>query len=157
VIIDPLYLCLLAGNVEGRQASNLYDMGPLLLGIAQTCLDAGATPILVHHARKQNQAIRGREGEPLDLEDLAYSGVAEFARQWLLVARREEFDPEVGEHELWLSVGGSAGHAGLYGLDVREGVLDDAFGGRQWQVIVQSATKTIQANARAKEERKKQT
>ncbi len=156
VIIDPLYVCLLAGNAEGRQASNLFDMGPLLLQVAKSCLEAGTTPILVHHARKQNQAPKGRNGEPLDLEDLAYSGMAEFARQWLLISRREKFDPELGKHELWLSVGGSAGHSGLYALDVQEGVMNDDFGGRQWYVKVDTASKAIQARNRDKDAKKQQ-
>lgn len=37
IIIDPLYLCLLAQN-EKAQASNLYDMGPLLLELSEICL-----------------------------------------------------------------------------------------------------------------------
>lgn len=156
VIIDPLYLCLLGGNAQGRQASNLFDMGPLLLNIAQACLQAGTTPILVHHARKQNQVMKGKEGEPLDLEDLAYSGVAEFARQWMLISRRERFDAEVGEHKLWLSVGGSAGHAGLYALHVQEGVMDDHFGGRKWLATVEAASKAIQARKKKQAERKQQ-
>jgi replicative DNA helicase len=156
VIIDPLYLCLLRGNAGGLQPSNMFDMGPLLLNGARACLNAGTTPVFVHHAHKQNQARRGRSGEPLDLEDLAYSGVAEFARQWLLISRRENFDPELGEHKLWLTVGGSAGHTGLYGLDVREGVMNDSFGGRQWLVTVEVASKAIQASNRVKEERKEQ-
>jgi len=150
VIIDPLYLCLLAGDTQGRQAGNMFDMGPLLLRVAQACLAAGATPVLVHHARKQNQNGRAKGSEPLDLEDLAFSGVAEFARQWVLLSRREKFDPDVGKHELWLSVGGSAGHAGLYGVDVREGVMDDGFGGREWQVTVYGAPQIVQGRQRAK-------
>jgi replicative DNA helicase len=156
VIIDPLYLCMLAGAGEGIQASNLFHVGPLLLDVAEACLGAGATPVLVHHTRKQNQVLRGRDSEPLDLEDLAYSGVAEFARQWLLVSRREKFDPEVCEHKLWLAVGGSAGHSGLYGVDVREGAMDASFGGRQWRVTVQPGSQAVQAARLAKEEQKKQ-
>ena len=43
VIIDPLYLCLFDG-APGLSASNLYDVGPLLLRAAKASLDAGATP-----------------------------------------------------------------------------------------------------------------
>jgi replicative DNA helicase len=153
VIIDPLYLCLLAGNA-GLQASNVYQMGPLLLAAARTCLDAGATPILVHHTTKMSQPGRGDNHEPLELDNLAFAGVAEFARQWIIVSRRERFDPDAGDHKLWLNVGGSAGHCGLYGVDIREGILNDRFSGREWLVAVQSATNARAAVAKAKREQK---
>src|SRR5262249_24544074 len=156
VIVDPLYLCLLAGNPGGRQASNMFDVGPILFNVTQACLDAGTTPAFVHHTRRLDPGQRGRETEPLGLDDLAYAGVAEFARQWLLISRSEPFNPEAGQHKLWLSLGSSAGHSGLYAVDVREGILDDAFGGRQWQVSVQQPSKAIEASARAKEECRKQ-
>src|SRR5690606_34992919 len=43
-----------------------------------------------------------------------------------------------GHHELWMSVGGSAGHSGLWGLNIDEGTRQDA-GGRRWDVEVLSA------------------
>ncbi len=140
VIIDPLYLCLLRGNASA-QATNMYDMGPLLSNICQICLQAGATPILVHHFRKGGQAYkRGPNAiqAPPELDDLAFAGIGEYARQWLLVGRRKMFCPASGLHELWLSVGGSAGHFGIYGVNIREGVMSNDFRGRVWKVTTRS-------------------
>jgi replicative DNA helicase len=136
LFLDPLYLSLLAGGGEsGPQASNVYQMGPLLLGVARACLDVGCTPILAHHFRLQRS---DHYAEP-QLEDLAYSGVQEFARQWVLLGRRSKYEPGTGQHRLWLSVGGSAGHSGLWALNIDEGVTDENFSCRQWQVSVSPA------------------
>jgi hypothetical protein len=55
-----------------------------------------------------------------------------------------------------LRAGGSAGHAGLYALDIAEGVYDPetADGGRRWDVTVRQATEARAEARRDRENRK---
>lgn len=153
VFIDPAYLCLLAGSPD-LNASNMFDVGPLLLRIAKLCREVGTTLILLHHTNKPASMLRMSTGEPLELEDLAYSGFQEFARQWVLINRRQKYEPGTGKHEMWLNLGGSAGVSGLWAVDVDEGRLNDDFGGRKWFITVSSAEAARERIAEAKEQKK---
>lgn len=115
VVVDPAYLCLGAGG----DAGNLMAQGQLLRGPSDVCQKLGATFILAHHTRKGGKF---NPFDPPELEDIAWAGFQEYARQWLLLGRREPYEPGTGEHRLWLNLGGSAGHSSLWGLDVSEGV-----------------------------------
>lgn len=149
--IDPLYLCLLSGLTQDVSASNVYQIGPLLLDVARTVLSVGCTPIILHHAKKDS----GKEGRPLELTDLTMSGIAEFARQWLLLSRIELF--EAGKpNRLWMNGGGSCGQSGLWEVTIDEGVLNDDFTGRIWDVAVATAGEVIKAKKDDAAERKRQ-
>ena len=141
VVIDPLYLCLLSGD-ESLDASSMFDVGPVLMRTAIACKDAGAMPALAHHSRKDL-----KPGEPMELEHLAFAGIQEFARQWILVNRRERFDADTGASRLFLSGGGSAGQSGEWYVDVTEGRLGEDFSGRRWEVSVTGAADGIEAAA----------
>ena len=125
VVIDPFYLCL--GDVD---AKSLFEMGPALRIVSEILLKAGCTPAICHHANRMLKT-----GEPMELADLAYSGLEQFARQFLLLNRREKYQSD-GVHDMWLRVGGSAGHGGLWGLHIEEGLTGGDGGGRHWDVGV---------------------
>lgn len=128
---DPAYmmLCGLGGG-----ASNLFEVGRFLSVITEICQKTGITPIINHHTIKS----AGRDGEPLELESIAFAGFQEWARQWLLLNRREKYNPDkAGDHKLWMTSGGSAGHTGCWGVDIAEGSIHD-FGGRKWDVSITS-------------------
>ncbi len=143
LIIDPLYLAL-----PGNDAGNLYIQGQYLRTVGELCQKHGTTLVLVHHTRKN---VGGNPFDPPELADIAWSGCQEFARQWLLIGRRERYEPGSGTHRLWLNVGGSAGHSGCWAIDIEEGT-NDASQGRSWDVSVSSAGEArAEATARAAE------
>lgn len=132
VVIDPAYLCT---PLAADKANNLFAMGELLRSVNDVCQDAGCTLLIAHHMKRTGVAH-----DPPELSDAAWSGWAEWARQWLLINRREKYDPDSnGEHKLWFAVGGSAGHSGLWGVDIEEG-RRDAPEGRYWDVTVRPAS-----------------
>ncbi len=147
LVADPAYLCLDLGD----DAGNLFSVGKKLAELTELMHDTGCTIGIVHHNRKN---IGGEAFAPPELESIAWSGFQEWARQWILLGRREAYDPEVaGSHKLWLSVGGSAGHSGLWALDIEEGSRKDQ-GGRRWDVSVETASTAIAATIEQREELK---
>ncbi|TWT68397.1 AAA family ATPase [Crateriforma conspicua] len=148
VVADPAYLML-----DGERAGNVFAMGEQLRIFADIAAESDATPILIHHATKNN--LNATDYQPLELKDLAWAGFAEFARQWLLLSRRERYAEGSGEHRLWLSVGGSAGHNGCWGLDVIEGHPDDV-GGRRWEASIDSAKNSKEIAKQAAEAQREQ-
>lgn len=128
VILDPAYLAL-----DGENQNNVFAMGSQLKLFAELAIEASATPIIIHHTRKQT--TNGSEFQPLELADLSGAGFAEFARQWILISRRQRYVEGTGDHHFWMTIGGSAGHSGCWAVDIAEGSPDDETG-RRWEVNV---------------------
>jgi len=149
LIVDPAYLCLLSGTSQ-INPGNVFAMGEILKEIGDLGTATGCTIIIAHHTRKATQ--KRERFQPTDLEDLAMSGFAEFARQWILLGRRIEYESD-GHHRIWLSVGGSAGHSGCYAVNVDEGPPNGPFSQRTWLVEVEHAARAIEAEKVAKHQR----
>lgn len=115
-IIDPLYQTL-----DDQQSSVILN-GQQLAMLSKHIERIGATPVMIDHVKRSSQ--NAKDFQPLELEDITGAGKAEFFRQWMLLSRRSRFEPsEAGSplsHELWLSLGGSAGHASTWALDIDE-------------------------------------
>ena len=130
LIVDPAYMAL-----PGNDAANLFVFGQLLRSMSELCQKHGVALILCHHTKKSANLT----SDPLELESIAWSGFAEFARQWIMLNRRAPYIPGSGSHNLWMAVGGSVGHGGLWGLDIEEGIYGDP-GGRRWDVNILDTT-----------------
>jgi hypothetical protein len=126
LVIDPAYLAM-----PSTDSGNLFAQGELLRGMNDVCQAHNVTMLLCHHMRKG----KATKAKPPELDELAWAGFQEWARQWLLLSRRAKYQPGSGRHELWLSVGGSAGHSGEWAVDIAEGVYD-GFTPRRWEVKV---------------------
>jgi len=149
-VLDPLYLMLLSGETA-NQAGNVFAMGSALAPLGEIGQRTRCTMIVLHHFRKSGQPD---PEEPAAIEELSQSGVSEWCRQWALLARRSPYAAD-GHHELYLRCGGSFGHAGLWGVDVDEGLLDpDTLDGRRWDVAVRPIRDVRDEARRAAENRK---
>jgi hypothetical protein len=147
VALDPAYLMM-----PGGDAGNLFIQGEMLLTLSRLCQRLGVTLIICHHTRKHRSADLG-SFDPPELEDIAWAGFQEFARQWILVGRRERYSADTGDHRLWLNFGGSAGHGGLWAVDASEGSIGDV-GGRHWDVTLSKAADVRDAAEQRRAERK---
>lgn len=143
VIFDPAYMCIEGDGNEG----NLFSMGRKLRRITELCEKAGAMMILVHHSRKNVLAPY----QPPELEDIAWAGFQEFARQWILISRRQRYEPGTGQHKLHLCCGGSAGHGGQWGIDISEGIRKDGRL-RHWEIQALDVSEIRQEEAARRRE-----
>jgi hypothetical protein len=150
-VIDPLYLSLFTAETAGR-SGDLYTMGATFEPLTAVCRETGASILLVHHFRKN----RGDDQqEPCSLEELSQAGLAEVARWWILLERREPYGGD-GKHALWLRVGGSEGHASFWGLDIDEGLTADSEGNQRTTKWETALSRVQDAKAEAKRQREAQ-
>lgn len=145
VDIDPFYLCL--GDVDEK---SLFQVGNVLRAVSNVVQRTGRTISIAHHTNG-----RLTTGEVPGLQHLAYSGFAQFARQWMLINRRSTYVGD-GSHNLWMVIGGSVGHGGLWDVQIEEGVTGMDFGGRRWDVTVTDASEARSTEAAEKEAKKEE-
>jgi len=124
-IIDPAYLAMHTTKTA-VQAGNVFMAGALLGEITKIGQETGCTIGLVHHFRKGGAVSYDSAAT---LEELAMAGFGEWARQWILLNRREKYKMD-GYHKLWVNTGGSAGHGDTYALDIDEGKCPN----RKWTI-----------------------
>ncbi|MEN6557313.1 MAG: AAA family ATPase [Thermoguttaceae bacterium] len=141
LFIDPVFMAM-----DGADAGNLFIQGQLLRRVSELCQERGCTLVLLHHVKKGS----GNDYQPIELSAISWSGFAEAARQWILVNRREPYEPGSGLHRLHLCVGGSAGHGGYWGIDVDEGQYQ-AGTDRLWNVSVLDSTEIKTAGSDRKD------
>ncbi|MGA2034437.1 MAG: AAA family ATPase [Thermoguttaceae bacterium] len=147
VILDCAYRC-----IPGDKVSNQFAMGEVLDSIGNALESVGATLVLLCHTPKHVAA-----GEPLELDNLAFAGFSEFAAQWLIVNRRQRYEPGTGRHALWGVIGGRAGHSGTFAIDLDEGEFHQGED-REWRVAVARGdeARKEQQGQREKEREEKQ-
>jgi hypothetical protein len=137
--LDPVYL-MFPGL--GDKATSIFEMGARLVELSRIVADCGCGLTLIHH-------FRGLNGDPYqepELGWLSHAGFAQWARWWWLLNRRSKYDPENrGFHELWLHLGGSAGHSAAYAIDVDEGLQPS----HAWNVTFRYASEARGSRARA--------
>lgn len=126
-VIDPVYLAMPDCDV-----ANLFQVGQRLQVLSNLTAQTSCGFVLLHHARKR---IGDERYVMPELDHIAWAGFQEWARQWILLNRREAYEPGTGTHRLWLSYGGSAGHIGAWGLDIQEGTRTRTTS-RSWQLQV---------------------
>lgn len=144
-IIDPLYQTL-----DDQQASVIAN-GQQLASLGQQIQKIGALPIMLDHTKRSSE--NSRTCQPLQLEDVSGAGKAEFFRQWMLLGRRDRFEPGeqgIHEHKLWLTLGGSHGHASQWAFDIAETNLSPT--DRQYDFQIESFGKHIEASRKKQKE-----
>jgi hypothetical protein len=111
-------------------------MGQALRPIAEIGQKTKCLIGLVHHFGKWTAS--NQDFSPAELGELSQAGMAEWARQWLLLSRRSKYDHD-GKHQLYLTAGGSLGQAYQLAIDVDEGPMDsNGYFRTKWEIDVKT-------------------
>jgi hypothetical protein len=145
--LDPAYL-LFADVSEASH--NDMAMGATLRVLTELGKRTGCTIALVAHNRK-GRLQHQKKYDPPELAEIAHAGYAAWARWFVLLGTRKEFDSEAGNHSLHMRTLGSAGHSGLWALDIHEGRQANP-GGRVWQVAVKTAAEVREQQTQEREQ-----
>ncbi|MGC3971006.1 MAG: hypothetical protein QM775_27830 [Pirellulales bacterium] len=110
-VFDPAYLMM--SSVADSSANDMA-MGNALRVLTQLGKDTGCTICLVAHNRK-GRLQHQKKFDPPELAEIAHAGYAAWARWFVLLSTRKDFDSDIGQHWLHMRTLGSAGHSGLSG------------------------------------------
>jgi hypothetical protein len=142
---DPFYLMGLAGTKDVN-AANLFQMGPLVASIAETCLGAGCTPVIVTHNTKEASRAYGMP----EIHDITMSGIPEQAAQWILLGRKSAMKEK--PHRILANIGGREGHFCQKTLVIDDGTAD----AKRWDVKVYDYDEDEEQQARSGARERKQ-
>jgi hypothetical protein len=150
VFIDPAYLCLLNQDTAGK-AGNIFVMGNALRPLSEVGNDTKCLVGLCHHFGKWTDSTNFT---PAELAELSQAGMAEWAGNWLLLARRAPYLDD-GKHLLYLTAGNRCGTALKRAIDVDEGPMDERGHFRtKWDVRVTNLVQAAADDRLAKIEKK---
>jgi hypothetical protein len=128
LFVDPTYKAF-----AGVDDSQLSQMALHLFPISEIIDRTGCSIIMVHHNKKTPRA-GDHYAEPTQ-DDIQGTGFQQWARFFVLLNKRREWDPNSGQHWLWFKTEGSAGFGSRYFLNLTEGRRSD-HGGRVWDVAL---------------------
>lgn len=147
IFIDPAYMAL----GDDLDAGNLFSVGPRIRRLLDFGQRLGVTIVMIHHTNKNIEP-----GEVCQRHHLTQAGWRESVRQWFLLNRTEEYEPETGTFRMLANIGGSAGHSSQWALTIEQGNMKDPQG-RYWKTDVNYASVARQEAYQRQEEERERT
>jgi hypothetical protein len=116
----------------GEHASNMFCFSRLLNPIDEIAARTGTTLGFIHHTT----GAGGRIGARPRLDDSAFPGLSQWARQWISLSKRAEMEPREMIHSVFFHFAGSDSRSLEGLLRITEGARDTSkpLNGQGWQV-----------------------